>query len=430
MLRNQGAQFHCNCCKRDITESIRIKCAKCTDFDLCISCLASGREVAEHKKDHPYFIFTDTKLHIFSKDWAVEEEQLLLEAIQLYGLGNWFEVSRHVGTKTEDECEDHYVQVYIESPVFPLPHPDKILDPNNPNHQSEYYDDPTKNPLETTFLGQLSALTNKRSPKKKPLRSNPIESGFNKVARYRNSLMFKAGYMKMRNEFETEYDCEAEKLIANIGFNDNHIPWSKKMEIFKIFEERVLEREKRKQFLVERGLLDSDKPKNKFQTMEERDLFIKLKLFSRFHKSEEEHLAFCDSILQELRLKKEIQKFQLLRRRGFLNIPDEPITKSTRSERSSKRSKTKMMKQPMQLPEPDAKMSLSSAEKELCSLIALDPKNFLVLKKVLINEYTKSHFRLLRGNTLNIIENFGIDSAQSRLIMNFFVFNNWISLVD
>lgn len=39
----------------------------------------------------------------------------------MYGLGNWSEVSEHVGTKRKSECIDHYVAIYMNSPCFPLP---------------------------------------------------------------------------------------------------------------------------------------------------------------------------------------------------------------------------------------------------------------------------------------------------------------------
>lgn len=32
--------------------------------------------------------------------WGADEEILLLEAIEMYGLGNWSDVSDHVGTKS------------------------------------------------------------------------------------------------------------------------------------------------------------------------------------------------------------------------------------------------------------------------------------------------------------------------------------------
>ena len=44
-----------------------------------------------------------------------------MEGIALQGLGNWQAVSEHVGTRTKEEVEDHYNNVYINSPYWPLP---------------------------------------------------------------------------------------------------------------------------------------------------------------------------------------------------------------------------------------------------------------------------------------------------------------------
>lgn len=48
------ALYHCNYCNKDITGKIRIKCAVCPDFDLCIECFSVGAEVTPHKSNHPY----------------------------------------------------------------------------------------------------------------------------------------------------------------------------------------------------------------------------------------------------------------------------------------------------------------------------------------------------------------------------------------
>lgn len=39
----------------------------------------------------------------------------------MYGLGNWVEVSEHVGTKTKSQCYDHYMTTYMNSVCSPLP---------------------------------------------------------------------------------------------------------------------------------------------------------------------------------------------------------------------------------------------------------------------------------------------------------------------
>ena len=48
-------------------------------------------------------------------------ELLLIEGIALQGIGNWQAVSEHVGTRTKEEIEQHYYDVYINSPNWPLP---------------------------------------------------------------------------------------------------------------------------------------------------------------------------------------------------------------------------------------------------------------------------------------------------------------------
>ena len=42
-----------------------------------------------------------------------DEEMLLLEGIDSYGLGNWSAVSKNVGSKTAAECRDHYFEIYV-----------------------------------------------------------------------------------------------------------------------------------------------------------------------------------------------------------------------------------------------------------------------------------------------------------------------------
>ena len=52
-----------------------------------------------------------------------DEELLLLEAVEMYGLGNWPAVAEHVATKSEPDCRAHYYAVYVDVPSFPEPQP-------------------------------------------------------------------------------------------------------------------------------------------------------------------------------------------------------------------------------------------------------------------------------------------------------------------
>lgn len=46
-------KYHCNYCQEDIA-GIRVKCADCSDFDLCLQCFACGAEIGNHKNSHSY----------------------------------------------------------------------------------------------------------------------------------------------------------------------------------------------------------------------------------------------------------------------------------------------------------------------------------------------------------------------------------------
>lgn len=59
------ALYHCNYCNKDITGKIRIKCAVCPDFDLCIECFSVGAEVTPHKSNHPYRVMVSRITLIF-----------------------------------------------------------------------------------------------------------------------------------------------------------------------------------------------------------------------------------------------------------------------------------------------------------------------------------------------------------------------------
>ncbi|DBB01426.1 TPA: hypothetical protein ACH3X1_000090 [Trebouxia sp. C0004] len=115
--------YHCNYCQKDITSVVRIKCAICQDFDLCLDCFSVGVEITPHRNDHAYRVMDSLSFPLYHPDWGADEEMLLLEAIDNAGFGNWTAVADHVGTKSKDECKGHYFVTYVDSPQFPEPWP-------------------------------------------------------------------------------------------------------------------------------------------------------------------------------------------------------------------------------------------------------------------------------------------------------------------
>ena len=91
-----GLQIECDSCRRDLTHSVRIKCADpvCAPgdgVDICPSCFCSGREFARHRRDHQYRVVVwnrllpplnppthlrSQELHsypILTEDWGADE---------------------------------------------------------------------------------------------------------------------------------------------------------------------------------------------------------------------------------------------------------------------------------------------------------------------------------------------------------------------
>ena len=121
LLRRDGL-YHCDYCSKDLSTSLRIKCAVCPDFDLCLECFSVGAEIKPHASDHAYRVVDNLSFPVYTLDWGADEELLLLEGVEFFGLGNWAKVAEH-GGKHADDCKAHYFAVYVETETFPQPKP-------------------------------------------------------------------------------------------------------------------------------------------------------------------------------------------------------------------------------------------------------------------------------------------------------------------
>jgi transcriptional adapter 2-alpha len=72
------ALYHCNYCQRDISNTVRIKCAACPDFDLCLDCFSVGAAIHPHRAGHPYRVVDNLSFPLFHPDWGVRMRALLL----------------------------------------------------------------------------------------------------------------------------------------------------------------------------------------------------------------------------------------------------------------------------------------------------------------------------------------------------------------
>ncbi|XP_031118687.1 transcriptional adapter ADA2b [Ipomoea triloba] len=356
------ASYHCNYCNKDITGRIRIKCAVCSDFDLCIECFSVGAEVQPHKSNHPYRVMDILSFPLICPDWNADEEMLLLEGIEMYGIGKWAEVGEHVGTKTKDACIEHYRSAYLNSPYFPLPDMTHVVGRNREEllamskdngedkkgffslgelaRKNESPFSPSRVKVEDSnrsgSSGRLTSASNTgttgiKKPSKKVLAKDQTDSvklednvsalnfGSKKPKLSKDegpSLMEISGYNQKRHEFDPEYDNDAELLLADMEFKDADTEEERelKLRVLRIYSKRLDERKRRKDFIIGRNLLYPTEFE-KTLSQEEKDLWRRYDAFMRFH-SREEHEELLKAIILEHRTVKRIKELKEARAAG------------------------------------------------------------------------------------------------------------------
>ena len=134
-----------------------------------------------------------------------------------------------------------------------------------------------------------------------------------------------AGYMPRRGDFDIEWDNDAEAILAEMEFSADDAPQDRqlKLQIVEIYNAKLDERERRKQFLIDRKLLDyrKNQAEDLLLPPDERDLVNRMRLFARFH-SPEEHEKFIKDLLKAKRLRKEIARLQQYRRMGIQTLAE------------------------------------------------------------------------------------------------------------
>ncbi|TDZ22685.1 Transcriptional adapter 2 [Colletotrichum orbiculare MAFF 240422] len=306
-----GVKYHCDICSVDITSTVRIRCAHtaCNDYDLCVQCFSQGKSSSNHKPEsHPYRVIEQNSFPIFDRDWGADEELLLLEGAEIYGLGSWADIADHIGGfRHKDEVRDHYLKVFVESPRFPLPKRCSPHDNELANEISrEDFQAKKKRRIEERKDAAKNAPT--LQPKTKPTASVPACHEIQ-------------GYMPGRLEFETEYANEAEEAVQLMQFDpgDGLNPRTGELEpemelkltVMDIYNCRLTQRVDRKKVVFEHNLLDyrENTKVEKKRSKEERDLLNKAKPFARMM-NHDDFESLCQGLIDELNLRQAITQLQ------------------------------------------------------------------------------------------------------------------------
>ena len=62
---------------------MRIKCAECADFDLCLECFSVGVEAYPHRSNHAYRVIDNLSFPLYQLDWGVRAHSEAAELILL-----------------------------------------------------------------------------------------------------------------------------------------------------------------------------------------------------------------------------------------------------------------------------------------------------------------------------------------------------------
>eukprot|EP00743_Colponemidia_sp_Colp-15_P003299 GILK01003563.1.p1 GENE.GILK01003563.1~~GILK01003563.1.p1 ORF type:complete len:591 (+),score=112.18 GILK01003563.1:139-1911(+) len=466
----KGEQFHCDMCRKDITHLVRIRCAECDDFDLCVDCFAVGAEVTPHKNYHSYHVVDKLNFPLFVEDWGADEELLLLEGIEMYGLGNWTDIADHVASKTKTKCEIHYRDIYLYSATAPLPDTTHILSVRDEDGKLKIIKHPG-NPLSEAAKEEREKEEREKEERERKAAGGVLTS--DRVARPNasqnknnsHSAADVVGYMPLRGDFDVEYDNDAELILADMEFNDDDTPAEKqlKLRVLDIYNNKLDERARRKTFVIERGLLDLKKQQalDRKRSKEERDIHNQMRIFARFQ-SAEEHEQLVQGLIAEKRLRKRIEQLQHYRSLGIRTLAEAETLESEKKKRDSEvgskrgrdssaylfdgnkaaaaaqrrnrylnRDKTDEPASKVAKKETDAPLNLAGTpnvdiltdkERDLCSLLHILPQHYQTIKQTLLVESLRLGY-LTREMTQNISE---LDAHKTGKLYDFFVSAGWV----
>lgn len=291
-------RFHCDFCGRDLSSAIRARCAVCPDYDSCLDCFSVGATLNPHLPDHPYRLIQVSSENVYQGGWGADEEEKLLEGLEVYGVGNWEEVAKLIGTKNPLETEQHYMQVYLQSTTAPLPDPTKVL------------------PAEKDVSSESSEIDPKSL---RVMHMHQQEDA--------------AGFMSKRGDFVYEWDNDAEEILGDIEISNDESQKEQnlKLNILEIYCHKLDERQRRKDFVIERGLTDikANQEIEKKRSKDDRDLREKLKVFARFL-SPDDFDKFVRGLRDERNLRHELDLYHAARLAGATTIAEsQQITASS-----------------------------------------------------------------------------------------------------
>ncbi|KAF0984231.1 hypothetical protein FDP41_007408 [Naegleria fowleri] len=254
------------------------------------------------------------------------------------------------------------------------------------------------------------------------------------------------GYLPLRADFDMDYDHAAEELIAEIEIDEEDSPEERerKLNLLRLYEFRLSERERRRKFAIERQLVDWKKISNieKKRPKMEKELYQKYRPFARFLDNQDEFEEFMTGIIQETKIRNRIQQLKEYRANGLTSLPQCDTFDSDNKKREAdsefkkareggvtpktptpKRNFDHLMGTPKDTNSVGIEL-LSKRERTLCSELHILPRQYMLIKDTLTRESLLSGF-VSKSAACKLLSD--MDKDQVKKIHDFFVVNAWIN---
>ncbi|XP_037385411.1 transcriptional adapter 2-beta [Talpa occidentalis] len=409
---------YCVYCLAEVSP-LRFRCTECQDIELCPDCFAAGAEIGHHRRFHGYQLVDGGRFTLWGPEaeggWTSREEQLLLDAIEQFGFGNWEDMAAHVGAaRTPQEVMEHYVSMYIHGNLGRACIPDTI-----PNRVTDHTC-PGGAPLSPSLTTPLP-----------PLDISAAEQQ-------------QLGYMPLRDDYEVEYDQDAEALISglSVNYDDDDVEVELKRAHVDMYVRKLRERQRRKNIARDYSLVpaflgrerrERERGPRRKIPKEERELRLKLRPLYQFMSSRELDELF-EGMHKEKLLRAKIRELQRYRRNGITRMEDSAEFEAARHKRErrkenkgaagARRGREDGRDGELAALEalPGAEL-LSEREKALCGGLGLSPARYLTAKTLIIRDHLQRRQGLPAKSRLPGY----LDKALKRRLLAFLTESGWIA---
>ncbi|CAD8064801.1 unnamed protein product [Paramecium sonneborni] len=379
-----------------------------------MNCFLNLQEFAQHNIGHPYAIINKLNFPTFVEDWTAEEELLLLEGLEKKGFGNWQDIAEMLGSeKSQEEIAQHYDNIILSGKFRNM----TLLSKRNQDTLELIKPKRLFNNLKRMKEEQIVIKGGRLTPNMQSQSGQEI-----------------VGFMPKRGDFDIEFDNDAELLLAEMEFNDDDQPneIEMKLKVLDIYNIRLDERLKRKNFVIERDLLNQNKQNNydKQRTKEEKELHSLMKPFARFNDIDN-HERIVQNLIKEKQLRAKIEELRFYRKLGiktFEEVEEYLADKRKKDEQNQRRQnqnqayvydydsqKQRFLQRRTRFTSViDGKdrnkqgPSFSEEEQQLCQKLGLSEQEYLILKEVLVRESVKNGMI----NKDQAVQNFQIDKER------------------